>query len=183
MFLCLVSSWMSYLLYVLRNMLLWNSISLHYLITGSISALPAFYEGHFHIDHESEIKDTFISFRGWNKGVAFVNNFNIGRFWPVQSWEFCSALCLWSLISINNLCVCSLELKLFFFQARGPQCALYVPAPILKPGDNIVVRSFSLLITLMHCLVMILFGFYCTFLSKLWRNSINPPFYAEKGFL
>ncbi|XP_066366539.1 beta-galactosidase 8 [Miscanthus floridulus] len=72
---------------------------------GSISALPAFYEGHFHIDHESEIKDTFISFRGWNKGVAFVNNFNIGRFWP----------------------------------ARGPQCALYVPAPILKPGDNIVV--------------------------------------------
>ncbi|PVH62072.1 hypothetical protein PAHAL_3G198700 [Panicum hallii] len=70
---------------------------------------PEFYEGHFHIDSESEIKDTFILFRGWNKGVAFVNNFNIGRFWP------------------------------FFFQARGPQCALYVPAPILRPGDNIIV--------------------------------------------
>lgn len=70
-----------------------------------ISAEPAFYEGHFHIDSESEIKDTFISFRGWNKGVAFVNNFNIGRFWP----------------------------------ARGPQCALYVPAPIFRLGDNIVV--------------------------------------------
>ncbi|CAN6327462.1 unnamed protein product [Urochloa humidicola] len=69
------------------------------------SNAPEFYEGHFHIDSESEIKDTFISFRGWNKGVAFVNNFNIGRFWP----------------------------------ARGPQCALYVPAPILKPGDNIIV--------------------------------------------
>ncbi|CAL4902048.1 unnamed protein product [Urochloa decumbens] len=66
---------------------------------------PEFYEGHFHIDSESEIKDTFISFRGWNKGVAFVNNFNIGRFWP----------------------------------ARGPQCALYVPAPILRPGDNTIV--------------------------------------------
>lgn len=71
----------------------------------NISEEPEFYEGHFHIDSESEIKDTFISFRGWNKGVAFVNNFNIGRFWP----------------------------------ARGPQCALYVPAPILRPGDNIVV--------------------------------------------
>ncbi|RLM98017.1 hypothetical protein C2845_PM06G00660 [Panicum miliaceum] len=71
----------------------------------SASAEPEFYEGHFHIDSESEIKDTFISFRGWNKGVAFVNNFNIGRFWP----------------------------------ARGPQCALYVPAPILRPGDNIIV--------------------------------------------
>jgi beta-galactosidase len=71
----------------------------------SASAEPEFYEGHFHIDSESEIKDTFILFRGWNKGVAFVNNFNIGRFWP----------------------------------ARGPQCALYVPAPILRPGDNIIV--------------------------------------------
>lgn len=71
----------------------------------STSAEPAFYEGHFRIDNETEIKDTFISFRGWNKGVAFVNNFNIGRFWP----------------------------------ARGPQCTLYVPAPILRPGDNIVV--------------------------------------------
>uniref|UniRef100_A0A452ZPD9 Uncharacterized protein n=1 Tax=Aegilops tauschii subsp. strangulata TaxID=200361 RepID=A0A452ZPD9_AEGTS len=66
---------------------------------------PEFYEGHFHIDSNSTIKDTFISFRGWNKGVAFVNNFNIGRFWPVM----------------------------------GPQCALYVPAPILRSGDNIVV--------------------------------------------
>uniref|UniRef100_A0A804Q3A4 beta-galactosidase n=1 Tax=Zea mays TaxID=4577 RepID=A0A804Q3A4_MAIZE len=71
----------------------------------STSAEPAFYEGHFRIDNETEIKDTFISFRGWNKGVAFVNNFNIGRFWP----------------------------------ACGPQCTLYVPAPILRPGDNIVV--------------------------------------------
>lgn len=71
----------------------------------STSAEPTFYEGHFRIDNETEIKDTFISFRGWNKGVAFVNNFNIGRFWP----------------------------------ARGPQCTLYVPAPILRPGDNIVV--------------------------------------------
>lgn len=72
---------------------------------NGISEEPEFYEGHFHIDSESEIKDTFISFRGWNKGVAFVNNFNIGRFWP----------------------------------AIGPQCTLYVPAPILRPGDNVVV--------------------------------------------
>lgn len=74
-------------------------------LNEGISEEPAFYEGHFHIDSESEKKDTFISFRGWNKGVAFVNNFNIGRFWP----------------------------------AIGPQCALYVPAPILKPGDNVIV--------------------------------------------
>ncbi|XP_006654711.1 beta-galactosidase 8 isoform X2 [Oryza brachyantha] len=74
-------------------------------LNEGISDEPSFYEGHFHIDSKSAKKDTFISFRGWNKGVAIVNNFNIGRFWP----------------------------------ARGPQCALYVPAPILKPGDNVVV--------------------------------------------
>ena len=54
-------------------------------MSENISGGPEFYEGHFRIDSENEMKDTFISFRGWNKGVAFVNNFNIGRFWPVRS--------------------------------------------------------------------------------------------------
>ncbi|OAY79034.1 Beta-galactosidase 8 [Ananas comosus] len=71
----------------------------------SMSEEPAFYEAHFTLDPENEIKDTFISFRGWNKGIAFVNNFNIGRFWPLA----------------------------------GPQCTLYVPAPILQHGRNVIV--------------------------------------------
>ncbi|KAL6568261.1 hypothetical protein OROHE_003945 [Orobanche hederae] len=60
---------------------------------------PAFYAGHFSID---KVGDTYISFRGWSKGVAFVNGINVGRFWP----------------------------------SVGPQCNLYVPAPILRLGDN-----------------------------------------------
>ncbi|XP_016169851.1 beta-galactosidase 17 [Arachis ipaensis] len=66
---------------------------------------PAFYSGHFSIDKSSEVKDTYISFNNWGKGIAFVNDFNIGRYWPL----------------------------------RGPQCNLYVPAPVLKQGDNILV--------------------------------------------
>ncbi|KAM0938187.1 putative beta-galactosidase [Dioscorea sansibarensis] len=66
---------------------------------------PRFYQGSFFIDHENQVKDTYISFRGWTKGIVFVNNFNIGRFWPV----------------------------------KGPQCSLYVPAPILQGGENVVV--------------------------------------------
>ncbi|KAJ0985530.1 hypothetical protein J5N97_003886 [Dioscorea zingiberensis] len=66
---------------------------------------PRFYQGSFFIDHKNHVKDTYISFRGWTKGIAFVNNFNIGRFWPLM----------------------------------GPQCTLYVPAPILQHGENIVV--------------------------------------------
>ncbi|WMV35022.1 hypothetical protein MTR67_028407 [Solanum verrucosum] len=63
---------------------------------------PAFYTGHLTVD---EVKDTFLSFRGWSKGVAFINGFNLGRFWP----------------------------------SFGPQCNLYVPAPILQEGKNLVV--------------------------------------------
>ena len=49
-----------------------------------VSIEPALYAGRFVVD---ETKDTFISFSGWGKGIAFVNEFNIGRFWPVK-WCF-----------------------------------------------------------------------------------------------
>ncbi|XP_042377271.1 beta-galactosidase 8-like isoform X2 [Zingiber officinale] len=75
------------------------------LMTENISTGPGIYEGHVTINSAKQIKDTFISFRGWNKGIAFVNDFNIGRFWP----------------------------------SLGPQCTLYVPAPLLREGENIVV--------------------------------------------
>ncbi|KAL1217623.1 Beta-galactosidase 17 [Cardamine amara subsp. amara] len=66
---------------------------------------PALFAGEFSINTVEEIRDTYLSFNGWGKGVAFVNNFNIGRYWP----------------------------------SRGPQCSLYVPAPLLKPGKNSLV--------------------------------------------
>ncbi|XP_027928587.1 beta-galactosidase 8 isoform X1 [Vigna unguiculata] len=66
---------------------------------------PAFYSGHFSIDKSNQVMDTFISLSNWGKGIVFVNDFNIGRYWPL----------------------------------RGPQCNLYVPAPILKQGDNFLV--------------------------------------------
>ncbi|KAI7728172.1 hypothetical protein M8C21_013188 [Ambrosia artemisiifolia] len=63
---------------------------------------PAFYRGNFVVD---KVTDTYMSFNGWGKGVAFVNDFNIGRFWP----------------------------------SFGPQCNLYVPAPVLQRGNNVLV--------------------------------------------
>ncbi|KAF5805359.1 putative beta-galactosidase [Helianthus annuus] len=63
---------------------------------------PAFYSGNFVVD---KVTDTYMSFNGWGKGVAFVNNFNIGRFWP----------------------------------SFGAQCNLYVPAPVLQRGNNVLV--------------------------------------------
>ena len=41
---------------------------------------PAFYRFTFEAE---EAGDTFLDFEGWGKGVAFVNGFNIGRFWEI----------------------------------------------------------------------------------------------------
>ena len=41
---------------------------------------PAFYHFVFNVE---EIGDTFLDFEGWGKGCAFVNGFNIGRFWEI----------------------------------------------------------------------------------------------------
>ncbi|OMF91194.1 beta-galactosidase [Paenibacillus sp. FSL R7-0273] len=39
---------------------------------------PAFYRGTF--DAEA-VADTFLRFDGWNKGIAWINGFNLGRYW------------------------------------------------------------------------------------------------------
>ena len=41
---------------------------------------PAFYRFVFEVE---EPGDTFLDFAGWGKGCAFVNGFNIGRFWEI----------------------------------------------------------------------------------------------------
>lgn len=41
---------------------------------------PAFYRFTFEAE---EAGDTFLDFEGWGKGVAFVNGFNVGRFWEI----------------------------------------------------------------------------------------------------
>jgi beta-galactosidase len=43
-------------------------------------APPAFFRGVFQV---SEIGDTFLNPKGWTKGVAFVNGFNLGRYWTI----------------------------------------------------------------------------------------------------
>lgn len=45
-----------------------------------IENTPAFYRFRFNVE---EAGDTFLDFEGWGKGCAFVNGFNIGRFWKI----------------------------------------------------------------------------------------------------
>jgi beta-galactosidase len=62
---------------------------------------PRFFRGTFEVD---EAADTFLVLPGWTKGVAWINGFNLGRYWK-----------------------------------RGPQQTLYMPAPLLKRGENEVI--------------------------------------------
>uniref|UniRef100_A0A6N2LI85 beta-galactosidase n=1 Tax=Salix viminalis TaxID=40686 RepID=A0A6N2LI85_SALVM len=92
----------------------------------NVSEVPAFFTGHFFIENADQIQDTFISFSGWGKGIAVVNDF--------------------------YTCVNALSLLLFHdiyfptfvynfpprLQSFGPQCNLYVPAPILRHGENVL---------------------------------------------
>ncbi len=41
---------------------------------------PMFYKGTFDSD---EVGDTFLNMEGWTKGVAFINGFNLGRYWNI----------------------------------------------------------------------------------------------------
>ncbi|GIN87507.1 beta-galactosidase [Heyndrickxia sporothermodurans] len=45
---------------------------------------PAFYKGVFFIDKPA---DTFLNFNGWTKGVAYINGFNLGRYWEIGPQE------------------------------------------------------------------------------------------------
>lgn len=42
---------------------------------------PSFFHGTFKIDNE--IRDTYLNPIGWGKGIAFINGFNLGRYWPL----------------------------------------------------------------------------------------------------
>ncbi len=59
---------------------------------------PGFFRVSFRVEKP---QDTFLGLPGWTKGVAWVNGFNLGRYWNI-----------------------------------GPQKRLYVPAPLLREGEN-----------------------------------------------
>lgn len=47
---------------------------------GYKAGTPSFYKFSF---YTTEPKDTFLDFEGWGKGCAFLNGFNLGRFWEI----------------------------------------------------------------------------------------------------
>jgi beta-galactosidase len=50
---------------------------------GELIDFPSFFGGTFSLPPTLEPDDTFLEMKGWSKGMAFVNGFNLGRYWPV----------------------------------------------------------------------------------------------------
>lgn len=44
---------------------------------------PSFFHGEIPPNPKGNASDTFLQLPGWKKGQAFVNGFNLGRYWPV----------------------------------------------------------------------------------------------------
>ena len=43
----------------------------------------SFWQGEFSTGNSVQTRDTFLSLPGWHKGLAWINGFNLGRYWPV----------------------------------------------------------------------------------------------------
>ncbi|PAA91909.1 hypothetical protein BOX15_Mlig005754g2 [Macrostomum lignano] len=79
-----------------------------WLSVSSAAALPRGQPGLYRASlrlMDEPLADTYLDMSAWRKGVAFVNGFNLGRYWT----------------------------------EAGPQRTLYLPAPLLRRGDNEVI--------------------------------------------
>jgi beta-galactosidase len=99
---------------------------------------PGFFHGTFTLPESySEPLDTFLDPTGWGKGVAFINGFNLGRYWPItgpQVTLYVPGCHLKPYPAVNELILLELE------KANSPQYYIsFVPEPVLDklpPGDK-----------------------------------------------
>eukprot|EP00179_Madagascaria_erythrocladioides_P030081 CAMPEP_0198336216 /NCGR_PEP_ID=MMETSP1450-20131203/20855_1 /TAXON_ID=753684 ORGANISM="Madagascaria erythrocladiodes, Strain CCMP3234" /NCGR_SAMPLE_ID=MMETSP1450 /ASSEMBLY_ACC=CAM_ASM_001115 /LENGTH=619 /DNA_ID=CAMNT_0044040937 /DNA_START=439 /DNA_END=2298 /DNA_ORIENTATION=+ len=45
---------------------------------------PSFFSAHFHVSADDVGKDTYLDTRGWGKGVVYINDFCLGRYWSTR---------------------------------------------------------------------------------------------------
>lgn len=60
----------------------WDAVNKEIPYRAYVRRGPTIFHGQFEIS-DSTIYDTYLDTTGWGKGIAFVNGFNLGRYWPV----------------------------------------------------------------------------------------------------
>ncbi|XP_065844296.1 beta-galactosidase-like [Oscarella lobularis] len=53
-------------------------------LTAPTMEVPSFFCATFQLPANMSPTDTYLKLDGWNKGQAFINGFNLGRYWPVM---------------------------------------------------------------------------------------------------
>ncbi|XP_059488990.1 beta-galactosidase [Neocloeon triangulifer] len=61
---------------------IYKAIETHNSVSATSKNLPSIFWADFQIQNTTQIRDTFLDTKGWSKGIAFINGFNLGRFWP-----------------------------------------------------------------------------------------------------
>ncbi|XP_071041497.1 beta-galactosidase isoform X1 [Parasteatoda tepidariorum] len=75
------------------------------------ASTPMLYGGQFTLE-SGAILDTFLQLDGWHKGVAFINGFNLGRYWPIvgpQVTLYAPSTLFQTEPAVNNLTILELE--------------------------------------------------------------------------
>eukprot|EP00118_Oscarella_pearsei_P016717 m.161422 g.161422 ORF g.161422 m.161422 type:complete len:125 (+) comp38818_c0_seq2:1543-1917(+) len=53
-------------------------------LSSPTQEIPKFFRATFELPANATPSDTYLKLDGWNKGQAFINDFNLGRYWPVK---------------------------------------------------------------------------------------------------
>lgn len=129
-----------------------DSAVIHGLIPQSLGdspsnfSAPAFYQGSFTIPSgiPDLPQDTFIQFPGWTKGQIWINNFNLGRYWPARGPQVTLYVPVHILTTSapNNITV--LELENVSTCDKGRCFVEFVDVPILNATTGLETRNIEL---------------------------------------
>ncbi|XP_078544461.1 beta-galactosidase isoform X2 [Lissotriton helveticus] len=128
-----------------------DSVVIHGLIPQSLGdspdfSVPAFYQGSFTIPSgiPDLPQDTFIQFPGWTKGQIWINNFNLGRYWPARGPQVTLYVPVHILTTSapNNITV--LELENVSTCDKGRCFVEFVDVPILNATTGLETRNIEL---------------------------------------
>jgi len=76
-----------------------------------------FWQGSFQGCVDGSPRDSFLDLSGWRKGLAFVNGFNLGRYWPVVGPQL-TLYVPWPVLHRN----CSQANSIVIFEQEKPPC-------------------------------------------------------------
>ena len=87
--------------------------------------VPSFFKGTLNIEGNSSLVDTFLSLKGWRKGIVWINGFNLGRYWPEVGPQQTLYVPGVRLLPKNQILILELESNLCFDSSITTPCSVH----------------------------------------------------------